>query len=458
MTAADVPKLKLRWAFGFPSSTGAYSMATFAGGRLFVGSQDGTVYSLDARTGCIVWQFKAAGGVRAAVVLDGNTAYFGDIRANVYAVEAVTGKVLWTRKVDDHPFARITGSPSFYGNRLYVPVSSFEEGQGGNAQYECCTFRGSIVALDAVTGSVRWKTFTIADVPKEIGKNPSGSIRRGPSGAAIWSAPTIDLKRRVLYAATGNMYTEPQQSTSDAVLAIDLEKGNIVWAAQVTPKDVFVVGCNTPNGANCPADVGPDFDFGNSPMLRSLTSTRDIIVIGQKSGVGWALDPDKRGSVVWQYRAGKGSELGGMEFGSAVDADHAYFPVSDFLTPQPGGLHAVKLATGERVWYAAPPALKCPAGRGCNAALSAAITAIPGVVFTASMDGGVRAYSSKDGSVLWEFDTNRPFETVNSVPAKGGSINGPGPMVAGGMLFISSGYSMFGGRAGNVLLAFGIEP
>jgi len=458
LTAADVPKLALQWAFGFPSATSAFSHPTVAGRRVFVGSQNASVYALDTTSGCVIWTAKASAGVRTAITLGNNTAFFGDLRASVYAADAATGKILWTTRLDEHPAARITGSPAFYQNRLYVPVSSFEEGQGANPKYECCTFRGSIVAMDAVSGAIVWKRYTVDDEPRPIGKNASGTTRLGPSGAAIWSTPTIDAKRHVLYVATGNMYTEPQQPTSDAVLAFDLDKGNLVWTAQLTPRDVFVVGCGpSQKAANCPSDVGPDFDFGNSPMLAATTAGRDLLVIGQKSGVGWALDPDKKGAVLWQYRAGKGSELGGMEWGSAVDGDQAYFPVSDVLKPEPGGLHAVKLATGERVWYAPPPPLKCAAGRGCTAALSAAVTVIPGIIFTGSMDGGIRAYSTKDGSVVWEFDTNRSFETVDGVSASGGSINGPGPTIAGGMVFINSGYSVLGGRAGNVLLAFSVR-
>ena len=462
LTAAQVPTLTLKWAFGFPNATSARAQPTIAGGRLFVGSQSGLVYALDAASGCTIWTFQAQAAVRSAITVgprgSGAAAYFGDGKANAYAVDAATGALLWTRNLDPHASARVTGAPALYQGRLYVPIASGEEGQGNNPKYECCTFRGSLVALDAAGGALVWKTFTIATEAKPIGKNASGTTRWGPSGAGIWSSPTIDPKRRVLYAATGNMYTEPQQGTSDAIMALDLDSGAIRWTAQVTPNDVFVVGCNQPNPANCPAEVGPDFDFGSSPILATLPNGKDVIVDGQKSGVGWAFDPDARGAVTWQYRAAKGSALGGMEFGSAVDAEQAYFAVADGNSPQPGGLHAVQLATGERAWYAPPPSPKCGApARGCNAAILAAITVIPGVVFTGSNDGGVRGYSTKDGSLLWEYDTNRDFETVNGVPAKGASMSGPGPVVVGGMLYVNSGYGALGGRPGNVLLAFGVD-
>ena len=461
LTAAQVPTLTLKWAFGFPNATSARAQPTIYGGRLFVGSQSGLVYALDAASGCTIWTFQAQAAVRSAITIgprgSGSAAYFGDGKANAYAVDAATGALLWTRNLDDHASARVTGAPTLFENRLYVPIASGEEGQGNNPKYECCTFRGSLVALDVAGGALVWKTFTIATEAKPIGKNASGTTRWGPSGAGIWSSPTVDAKRRLIYAATGNMYTEPQQGTSDAILAMDLATGSIRWTAQVTPKDVFVVGCNQPNAANCPAEVGPDFDFGSSPIIAKLANGKELIVDGQKSGVGWAFDPDAKGAVTWQYRAAKGSALGGMEFGSAVDADHAYFAVADGNSPQPGGLHAVKLASGERAWYAPPPAPKCAPGRGCNAAILAAITVIPGAVFTGSNDGGVRAYSTNDGSLIWEYDTNRTFETVNGVPANGASISGPGPVLAGGMLYVNSGYGALGGRAGNVLLAFGLD-
>ncbi len=463
LTAEQVPKLTLKWAFGFPNGTSARAQPTIAGGRLFVGSQNGTVYALDAKRGCTIWEYKAAAGVRTAIVLgprlgsSGTVAYFGDTRASAYAIDASTGALIWTRKLDEHRSASITGTPTLYQDRLYVPVSSGEEGQGGNAQYECCTFRGSVAALNIASGEVLWQTYSIAEAAKPIGKNNSGTTRYGPSGAGIWSAPTVDVKRRVVYAATGNMYTEPAQTTSDAVLAFDMDTGKIVWWAQALFNDVFLVGCNAPKGANCPQTVGPDFDFGNSPILARLPNGRDAIVIGQKSGVGWAFDPDNKGAVLWQYKAGRGSALGGMEWGSAVDSERAYFAIADNGALQTAGLHAVRLDNGERVWFTPPAAPKCGSGRGCTGAVSAAITVIPGVVFAGSMDGGIRAHSTKDGSALWEFDTNREFATVNGVKAAGASINQAGPTVADGMVYVSSGYGSLGGRPGNVLLAFGVQ-
>jgi polyvinyl alcohol dehydrogenase (cytochrome) len=464
LTADQVPKLKLKWAFGYPNSATARNLPNVAGNRLFVGSGTGLVYALDPKTGCTIWALQVNAGVRTPIVIaprpgGGLAAYFGDDRSNVYAVNPADGKVYWQRRVDDHPASHVIGAPAFYQDHLYVPVSSLEEGQGGNPGYKCCTFRGSLVRMHAGTGAVLWKTHTIEAEPRAIGKNPGGSERWGPSGAAIWGAATVDPKRRMVYVATGNMYTEPQQPTSDAVMAFQLDSGKIAWTNQVTPQDVFVVGCGPRGGANCPpsANLGPDFDFGNPPMLVTIGG-RDLIVIGQKSGVGWALDPDKQGAVVWQYRAGQGSALGGMEWGSAADAERVYFPVADMNGPQAGQLHAVRLDNGQRVWMTPAPKPLCGAPvRGCSPAILAAITVIPGVVFVGSNDGGVRGYSTKDGSIIWEFDTNRDFETVNGVPAKGASINGPGPVVANGMVYVNSGYGTLGGRAGNVLLAFGVE-
>jgi polyvinyl alcohol dehydrogenase (cytochrome) len=464
LTARTVPMLTLKWAFGVPGASTMAGQPTVAAGRVFFGNENGVVYALDAATGCQHWQFKADGGVRSAVSVGRlagagparYAAYFGDLRANVYAVDAATGALVWKVKVEDHAAARITGAPVLAGGRLYVPVSSIEEVPGARPDYPCCTFRGSIVALDAGTGAQAWKTFTIPEAPAIVGKNAAGTPLWKPAGAAVWAAPSVDVERSLLYVATGNAYTEPAAPTSDAVLALALDTGAIRWVQQVTPDDTFVIGCR-PGNANCPDDVGPDFDFGNSPILRTLPTGRRVIVIGQKSGVAYGLDPDKQGAVLWRYRAGKGSELGGIEWGSAADDRLMFVPVSDVLHPEAGGLHAVSLASGERVWYAAPPAPACRDTLGCSRAQSAAISAMPGVVFSGAIDGYLRAYDAADGKVLWEYDTARDFDTVNGLRASGGSIDGPGPTIAGGMVFTASGYGRWRGRPGNVLLAFAVQ-
>jgi polyvinyl alcohol dehydrogenase (cytochrome) len=459
MTAADVSKLKLKWAFGFPGGTQAYGNPSIVAGRVFVGSDNGTVYALDAATGCTYWSFKADGGVRSApsVGRAGNrdAVYFGDVKANVFALDAATGQQIWKKQVDTHAFARVTGAPTLADGKLYVPVSSVEEVPAAQPSYECCTFRGSVVALDAATGNQIWKSYTVQETPAQVGRNSKGTTLWGPAGAAVWSSPTIDARRGALYIGTGNSYTQPAVKTSDSVIAMDLKTGRILWWNQATSADAFLVGCR-PGNENCPKELGPDFDFGNAPILRSLPGGKRILVIGQKSGIVWGLDPDNEGKVVWQFKAGKGGALGGIEWGSAADEQAAYIPVSDVLAApnEAGGLFALKLATGEKIWNTPAPKLECNSGRGCTGAQSAPVSVIPGVVFSGSVDGHMRAYSTVDGSIVWDFNTAREFETVNHVPAKGGSIDAAGPVVADGLLLTNSGYALWRGLPGNVLLAF----
>jgi polyvinyl alcohol dehydrogenase (cytochrome) len=461
LDAALLPRLQLKWAFGFPDATSAWAQPTVVGGRIFVGSQNGSVYALDAKSGCIRWVFSADGGVRTAISVGaragGAAVYFGDTGAKAYALDAASGQLLWKTKIEQHPLARITGAPALYRGRLYVPTSSYEESQGARPEYGCCTFRGSLSALDAKSGKVVWRTYMISDEPKPRGKSSAGATLYGPAGAPIWSSPTIDRARGLIYVGTGNSYAGAAAPTSDAVVALNLA-GKIKWVKQLFPDDVFVSGCRAKSeNPNCADQRGPDYDLGNSPILTTLPHGRRAIVIGQKSGIGWALDPEKHGEVMWQYRAGAGGALGGIEWGSAVDAEHAYFAVSDILGATPGGLHAVSLQSGESVWHAPPQPPKCTSGPRCNAAQAAAISVIPGVVFSGSNDGTLRAYSTLNGAILWEVDTNREFETLNGVAAKGASMLGPGPVVVDGMLYVSSGYGAFGGRAGNVLLAYGVD-
>jgi polyvinyl alcohol dehydrogenase (cytochrome) len=461
LAAEQIPNLTLKWAFGFPDATSAWAQPTIAGGRLFVGSQNGTVYALDATSGCIIWTFAAHTGVRTSVVIGPGgaarsfNAYFGDQNGFVYAVDAADGHLLWSVKADEHPLVRLTGSAVLHAGRLYVPLSSYEEG-GKPPGYACCTFRGGVMALDAKTGETIWRAYTIADPPTLQREYADGTHLYGPAGGAVWSAPTIDVKRGAIYVGVGNAYSGPTPKTTDAIVAFDLKTGAVRWAQQMYPGDRDVYGC-TPGEMHCGPRAGPDFDFGASPALVTTAGGRDLIVAGQKSGVVFALDPDQRGAQVWRYRAGGGSGLGGIQWGIAVDRDRAYAAVADIYSDTPGGLHGIDLRDGRRAWTTpAPPPLCGKPQRGCSGAQFSAVTAIPGVVFSPSNDGGLRAYSAATGAIVWAFDTNREFPTLNGVRAKGGSMNGPAPVVAGGMLYVSSGYGTFGLRPGNVLLAFGL--
>jgi polyvinyl alcohol dehydrogenase (cytochrome) len=464
LDAEKVARLKLRWAFGFAGQSLAMAQPVVAGGRLFLGSGDGTVYSLDAKTGCQYWTYKAPAMARTAISIEsmgqGRYAlYFGDVKANVYALDAQTGAVLWQLQADSHPYARITGAPALSGGRLYVPVSSVEEVPPANVKYPCCSFRGSVVAIDTRSGKQLWKSYTIPDPPKATRISSGGTQLTGPAGAAIWSAPTLDLKRKAVYVATGNSYTDHADRHTDAIIAFDMETGGMLWSQQMTPGDGWNFACFNPNKASCPDNPGEDLDFGSSPILKSVGG-KDLLIVGQKSGVVHALDPAQLGKIVWQARVGKGGALGGIEWGPAADDENIYVALSDQTSRKPemgGGMFALRLATGEKVWHTPAPKPSCLGKAGCTAAQMAAVTLIPGVVFSGSMDGHLRAYETGGGTIVWDYDTLQDYPTVNGVKARGGSLNAAGPTVVGGMLYVNSGYGALGGMPGNVLLVFSAD-
>ena len=460
LAADQIPQLKLKWAFGFPAAEEVYGQPAVFGGRIFVGVDTGAVYSIDAATGCVYWSFQSDAGVRTAVniaPMKGSgkfAAYFGDIKANLYKVDASDGKLLWKIKVDDNSLARITGAPRLYNDRLYVPVASSEERAAGlSTVHPCCSFRGSVVAVNADTGKVIWKTYIIPEAPKLVGKDSNGVPHYAPAGGAVWNTPTVDPKNHALYIGTGDAYTEPAPPTTDGVMAINMDTGKVLWSVQDTENDAWLSGCGGPqNNAklspNCPKELGPDYDFGSSPILRTLPDGRRILIAGQKSGMVWAHDVDKKGAVVWKAQIVDHLALGMITFGGAADDENAYFGLRS------GGMAAVQFATGEKKWFTPEDETHTPLQwHGQNAAASA----IPGVVFSDGWDGNLRAYSATDGHLLWEYNTAKDFTTVNGVAAKGGSMGSAGPVVAGGMLFAGSGYIFGAGTPGNVLLAFGVN-
>jgi polyvinyl alcohol dehydrogenase (cytochrome) len=478
LSAASVPKLKIKWAFNLGDVTMARSQPAVAGGRVFIASETGAVYSLDAGTGCTRWGYQAGTGIRAGVAVGeakGVPAiFFGDTGGTLYALNVQSGELIWKVKPVDHFATLATATPRFYKGVLYQPFSSFEESLAADPKYRCCTFRGSVVALDAATGKTLWQTFTIPETAKAAPNTPAGAPQMGPSGAAIWSSPTIDEQRGRLYVSTGDNYSNPATATSDAILALDLKTGELLWSMQLTKNDAFNTGCAFPPRTNCPASAGGDFDFGQPPILVSLGDQKRALVIAQKSGMVHAVDPDEKGKILWQTRAGAGGVLGGSQWGSASDGRKVYVAISDIgvgavadpkmpqgfrMTLDPkkgGGLHALDLKTGKIAWSAKPHT--CADNRtDCSPAQSAAVTAISGVVFSGSEDGHLRAYSTATGEILWDVDTAREFPTVNGKSARGGSIDAAGPAVVNGMVFVNSGYGQWGGVPGNVFLAFSVD-
>lgn len=460
LSKSQIPQLRVKWAYGFSGATGAGGPPTIIGNRLYVGGGDDAVHALDARTGCRLWIYIPPAAVRTAITVsdDGKIAYFGDVQARAYAVNTADGTLIWKTELDTHPFALITGAPKLYNGKLYVPVSSAEELAAASAKYNCCTFRGSVAALDAQTGKLLWQTYTIAK-KAEPTSSADGKSGFGPAGAAVWNSPTIDPAKHALYFGTGDNYSATRTDTSDAIFALSLDDGKILWSRQLTANDSFNIGCEVPNKPNCPTDAGPDFDIGAPPILRDLTAAKRILLVSSKSGIVFGLDPDEKGRELWHTRIGKGGALGGAEFGAAADAKTVYVPLSDWA-PDPkigGGLFALDIATGHIIWSAAPAVPNCVAKPGCSAAQPAPATLIPGAVFSGSMDGHIRAYDVANGTVIWDFDTTAKFPTVNSVDARGGSLNYAGPVVAAGMVYIMSGYTTNAGMPGNVLLAFSID-
>ena len=477
LTAADVPRLQPKWAFAFPDTTALRSQPAVYRGRVFVGSQDGSVYSLDAVTGCVHWstivQAEVRSGMTVAEVAGKPTVFFGDSSGYYYALDGETGKQIWKLQPEQHPATKGTATPAFYQGRLYIGVSSLEEALAVSPGYVCCTFRGSESAVDAATGKVIWKRYMIAETAKPQRKTKRGAAVMGPSGVGVWTAPTLDPERDTMYIATGDNYSDPPTSLSDAVVALRMSTGEILWSKQLTAKDSWNSSCYLAGRQNCPDSDGPDFDFAASSILVPLPNGRRALLLGQKSGVAYAIDPDRKGQILWQARAGKGGTVGGIEWGVATDGRNLYAALSDIdfqvallpgtndrqyrLDPDKGGgIFAFRIDNGERIWQTPPPG--CGGRPSCSPAQSSAVTGIPGAVFSGSVDGHLRAYSTGDGKIIWDYDTTREFKTVNGIPGRGGAIDVAGPVVADGILYVVSGYAARGGLPGNVLVAFSAEP
>jgi polyvinyl alcohol dehydrogenase (cytochrome) len=497
--ASDVSKLALKWAFGYSSGT-EFGQPTIVDERLFVTSSAGRVYALDAKTGCTYWTYDAAAGSRTAVTIGElarkrvvalprklkrtlahldvikapSAAFFGDDAGTVYALDAQKGTLLWKTQIDAHPLARIVGAPVLFEEHLYVAVASTEEEAAANPGYGCCTFRGSVASLDIATGKIAWKSYSVLEEPQPTHKNSAGVQEFGPAGAAISSSPTIDGPRHVLYVATGGSGSGLEQSLTDAVVAFNLADGKLRWVKQLTQPDAGAGAAGQPGAVHTGAA-----GFWSSPVLRTLASGNQILFAGQKSGAVYGLDPDHGGEILWQTRigeagagqpgaaqtgampagaapavasAGVAGRPGGVAWGSAADHRNLYVALSGALA-QPGNsagsLTALDLKTGIARWHRAAPEPACSWGEhNCSHAQAQAVTVMPGSAFSGSMDGHLRAYSTIDGKIVWDFDTAREFQTKNGIKASGGPLDHGGATIVNGSVYVNS---------GNALLAFSVD-
>jgi polyvinyl alcohol dehydrogenase (cytochrome) len=493
LKAADVPRLKVKWAYAMAGG----SMPTVIGDWLFIANRTGQLYALDARTGCAHWVIDAASRttpmiIRTPISPSGWATFIGERNRTVRAIDAQTGKDIWKSvELEKHPVAGITGSPVVSGGQVFVPMTSGEEGAGRQGTYACCSFRGSLVALDLKTGAKQWQTYVITEPLKPLRPNKVGTMMQGPAGGAIWSAPTADAKRGLVYMTTGDSYTEADTKGADAVVAMDMKTGAIRWSHQVTEDDNFITGCapKANAGPNCPEDLGPDYDFGASPILFKLKGGKEVLLSGQKSGIVYGMDP-ATGKLLWKTPVGSGSTLGGIEWGMAADAQRLFVANSDigiifddirkatgkpvvstWPAPARPGLTAVDPASGKILWHVPAPKAPCKyagdrsrdrAPGACINAQSAAPSAMPGVVFSGTVDGWFRAYDAATGKIMWEDSTTaRTYDTVNAVKGQpGGSLDGLGPAIANGMVFTMSGFNgaaNTGGNGVNVLLAYSVD-
>jgi polyvinyl alcohol dehydrogenase (cytochrome) len=451
ITPANVNGLTPKWVFTTGGDVSA--TPTVDGDAVYFPDWGGSLFAVEKNSGRLIWSHKISDydGVNGAIsrvspAIDGNQIIIGDIPnskqvhngANVISVDRQTGTLRWMTQVDTHPAAIITGSPVVFDGVVYIGVSSSEETLALDPAYPCCSFRGSVVALDVKTGRMLWKTFDMPD---------NGGRPGGYSGGAVWQPPAIDPKRRTLFVATGNNYTAPadveacQNATPtancaaaddffDTALALDLTTGQIKWSKRLQGLDTFTGACGfgtTPpisGNPNCPVPTSPDFDFGGAgPNL-----VGNIIGFGQKSGIYWALNPDD-GNIVWSTPVGPGAALGGIEWGTATDGQRIYVAISnsDHLpyTLVPSGQHitwgawsALDVATGKILWQTADPTV--------GTIDTGSVSVANGVMYAGSYSGQMYALDTRTGTILWSF-------------ASGGTVI-DGPSIVDGTLYWGSGY------------------
>ncbi len=502
VTRANVHSLELAWSLAFPKVTDMRSQPALVGDTLYFGDKTGKLYAIDRHTGCIRNSIEVLSGIRSAITVansqeHGPLLVFADSMASIYAVNPSTLDIVWQKAARLYDTSVITGSITSHDGRLFVPISSYEVAVAGSPGYVCCKSHGGVIALGVDDGEQLWEWHGTADASLQ-GLNSAGAEMYGPSGVSIWSTPTVDAQRDRLYIGTGENLSHPATDTSDAIIALDLASGEQIWRYQATADDVWNAGCLS-GSANCPENAGGDFDFGASVIHARLPSGEELLLAGQKSGDVYALSPDPSGpdgELLWQRRvsnAAIGPDLhrtttnGGIHWGMALSGDKLLVAASDperdrpQYVPKPG-MHALDVRDGSVLWHKgvtrgchipdenkplvglqnmrAGKAIDLQTQYECSFyyGLSAALTSTDQLVFSAGLDGKVRAYDIDNGDVLWQTETARPFSADNGIEGHGGAIDVSGQVLADGWLYVQSGYSMFGQLPGNVLLAYRVAP
>lgn len=485
VTAGNAAALQLRWVFalGDGEDTSPHSLPVVTADTIYIGSESGIVHALDRNTGCERWRFDAEGDIRTGIGIyslknkhndkQRRVLVFGGVDAWLYAIDAYNGELIWRQQIDDQRFVMITGTPTYVDGKLIVGLSSYEAVVAGVPFYPCCKFRGAVLAIDARTGEEVWRRRMIAKRAKPLADNGLWTTNWGPSGIPVWSRPAVDIEHRRVFVGTGENYSGTESTAnSDAILALDLDSGKVLWSHQFLADDVWNVSCDLPVlSLNCrQAKAGPDMDFGAAPVAAHIRKLGRVVFAGQKTGQVYAMNA-KDGSLIWQQQLGRGGKLGGVHWGMAYHPFERtlYVPINDqggdyLLNPEGDGrpgIYALNAKTGELRWKY-DDGRACPA-KDCAHGFSAAIMVTDELVAAATLDGQVVLLDRKTGAPLWQFDTNKEWPAVNAdatdgETAMGGSIDVHGPLLVDDLLIVQSGYGVSGGDGGNALMVFGLPP
>jgi polyvinyl alcohol dehydrogenase (cytochrome) len=469
LTTADLSNLELAWAVAFPETSGMRAAPVIIGSTIFYSATDsGRVFAFDINSGCAKWVYESGTRLRSSLAYDEvdgmGLLAFSDGNGMIHAVNAENGEQHWVESGQaSNNQGMLTGSPVIHEDKIIVPVSGSGVITAANPNFECCENHGAVVALDVRTGDKLWEYHTMPAAEYTGQVSSSGVKQRGPSGAPIWTTPTIDVARNQVVVTTGENTSHPTTNTSDAIIALDLETGEANWVFQALENDMWNFACSA-RGPNCiilDDTNSVDFDFGG-PAILVETDERELLIAGQKSGDLWALDPET-GGLVWNQRVGEGTALGGNHWGIATDSERAFMTIND-----PGGmngnsrpgLYSYFVGTGEPSWfYEVQPECNDERSdrlRRCEGlyGFSATPLSVDGAVITGGLDGRLFVFNSDTGEILFQYDTVTDYETVNGVEGYGGSIDSHSIAAGSGMVFIGSGYGQFQQVAGNVLLAF----